>query len=360
MGHELNIFLLCFGLLQGLLLGFYLLKTKKRVLANVYFVLILFVVGSQLTFKIVSKIWLMEHTGFFYALSYCLPYLIGPLLYLYVKARIYPTLKKTDWLHATPFICATLLTIVHRFFISNWICFSIIYPYRSSILEVISLGIYTYLSWKLIQNSNQKIDSLKSFVINVALAEFVVITTMAFMYMYYGRFPDVRLLFVALTALIYWISYKQISKPDLFVVMENPVVALTIGNYRKYANSGLRSEEAQRISDLLQQSMSQHKLFTQTDLTIDALSVKLNVPRHHISQVLNERFHKSYFDFINDFRLEEVKIKLENHRFNHFTISAIAMDSGFKSVSGFNDLFKRHIGMTPSKFREQRQVKMTA
>jgi AraC-like DNA-binding protein len=43
-----------------------------------------------------------------------------------------------------------------------------------------------------------------------------------------------------------------------------------------------------------------------------------------------------------------------------FTIAAIALDSGFNSVSSFNDLFKKRFGTTPSQYRQQHVSKMSA
>ena len=58
--------------------------------------------------------------------------------------------------------------------------------------------------------------------------------------------------------------------------------------------------------------------------------------------------------------MNEVKERLRNPKYRNYTIAAIAMDSGFNSVSSFNDLFKRNAGITPSQYREQIKAKMTA
>ena len=181
------------------------------------------------------------------------------------------------------------------------------------------------------------------------------------MYVYYGSFPDVRLLFIALTLFIYWISYKQMEHPDLFIVKsESPSLSFRLQRHDKYNHSSLKPEEANRIASSLSLAMHQQKLYLQTDLTIDTLARQLNVSRHHISQVLNERFQQTYSDYVNDLRLAEAKSRLQNVRYNHFTIAAIAMDSGFGSVSNFNELFKKKFGKTPSQCRADGFGKMTA
>jgi len=53
---------------------------------------------------------------------------------------------------------------------------------------------------------------------------------------------------------------------------------------------------------------------------------------------------------VNDYRIEEVKIKLANFKNQSFTILALAFDSGFNSKSSFNNIFKKSTGVTPSQY----------
>jgi AraC-like DNA-binding protein len=357
--HQLNIFLLSLGALQGVLLSGYLLRNQKANLANIYFVLILMTAGLQLTFKVMSKVWLMENYRLPYFMSYNLPYLVGPLLFLYIKARASGAFRKSDLLHFIPFVLA-LSDLIIQFSYPYQFRYLGISAYGRATLQIISLSIYAFLAWRLIQKEKE-LKQLKSFLIGLACGEAIIIVTLAVMYMYHGRFPDVRLLFVVLTLFIYWISYKQMEHPGLFIVKaQPPAIQLQFQSHTKYNHSSLKPEEANRISSLLNHAMHQQKLFLDSDLSIDSLSRRLDVSRHHISQVLNERFQLTYSDFINDLRLTEAKSRLQNVKYHHYTIAAIAMDSGFNSVSNFNELFKKKFGQTPSQTRSEGLGKMTA
>jgi AraC-like DNA-binding protein len=362
MVHQVNLFLLSMGALQGGLLSWYLLRKQKAHRANTYFVLILMVAGLQLTFKVMSKVWLMENYLFPYLMSYHLPFLMGPLLFLYIRARVSMKFRKMDLLHFIPFVF-TISTIVLQYYYPadfRYLGFS---AYGRAAWQLISLGLYGYFAWRLIQKEKE-LKPLKSFLIGLVCGEFIIVVTLAVMYVYYGRFPDVRLLFVALTLFIYWISYKQLEHPQLFIVYEQqPTLQMQVQSHAKYNHSSLKAEEAGRIASLLQQAMHQQRLYLDSDLSIDLLAQKLDVSRHHISQVLNERFQMTYSDYVNDLRLAEAKSRLQNTRYNHFTVAAIAMDSGFNSVSNFNDLFKKKFGKTPSSLRTdlaENRGKMTA
>jgi AraC-like DNA-binding protein len=201
---------------------------------------------------------------------------------------------------------------------------------------------------------------LKNFIKAVWIAESIIMITLAVMVMYHRAFPDVRLLFLTLTFLIYWISYLAIAKPDLFFESTSTPIISLLRKGPKYAHSSLKPEEANRIEEDLRQSMIKEKLFLDSELTIDTLASKLKTSRHHVSQVLNERLNKTYADYIADLRLDEARSRLSNPVNHRFTIAAIALDSGFNSVSSFNELFKKRYQITPSKFRDQQLDQMTA
>ena len=94
------------------------------------------------------------------------------------------------------------------------------------------------------------------------------------------------------------------------------------------------------------------------ELTIQDLSKQMNITRHHLTEILNNDLGKNFFNFINEYRVEEVKKRLLDERFEHLTIVAIAFDSGFNSKSTFNSIFKQQTENTPSKWRDQQLKKM--
>jgi AraC-like DNA-binding protein len=349
--HQVNIFLLLFGALQGWLLSLWFLRNHQKERSNIYIGMLLFTVGLQLTSKVITKMWLMDNAHLFYILSYKLPYLIGPLLYLYCKAKINKDFNRAELLHFIPFVVSCVLILLR---LKVWGVFLFPHVYTDAVWQAISLGIYGFLALR-ISSKN-----IHPFIYAVAAAEFIIIVTLATMVMYYGRFPDVRLLFLVLTVLIYWLTYKMISRSGVFLGSEASVVALNFQRNPKYSHSSLKVEVADRIEQQLNKMMHQERLYLDSSLTVDSLAVKLSTTRHYLSQVLNERLKKTYADYLNELRLEESRKRLSDPSNYRFTIAAIAQDSGFSSVSSFNDVFKKRYGITPSKFREQYLKKMTA
>jgi AraC-like DNA-binding protein len=225
--------------------------------------------------------------------------------------------------------------------------------YPDGAFKLLSLFIYGYLCYRITDTLTWR------FIRVVMIAETIIIITLAVMVVYYGRFPDVRLLFTVLTFLIYWITYKVVARSVPFRE-EAHVVILHSQKGPKYAHSSLKQEEADRIETELHKLMLEQKPFLDTSLTIDGVAVKLSTNRHNLSRVLNERLKKTWSDYLNQWRLEESRKRLSDPSNFRFTIAAIALDSGFNSVSSFNDVFKKRFGTTPSKFRSQFSDQMSA
>lgn len=353
MTNQLNLFVLLFGALQGALLSVWFLRNQQRKVSNYFFSFFLLVIGLQLTMKVVTKVWLMTHVQFPYLLSYNFPYIIGPLLYLYVRSRKSQHFKWSDLLHFIPFLYCVALTWLSM---NESLPFGLyLHKYTHATLQIISLLTYGWMSVRL---GNVR---LKNFIYGVVVVEVIIAITIAFMYMYYPRFPDVRLLFIVLTCLIYWISYKVVAEPDLFVELPSaPVISLGFLKSDKYAHSSLKPDEAVRIETAIHQFLDKEKLFLISTLTIDTLASRIGTSRHHLSQVFNERLGKSFLEYLNDLKLEEARRRLSDPSFYRYTIAGIALDSGFSSVSGFNDIFKKKYGTTPSKFKDQQPDQMRA
>ncbi|MCK5455567.1 MAG: AraC family transcriptional regulator, partial [Melioribacteraceae bacterium] len=69
-------------------------------------------------------------------------------------------------------------------------------------------------------------------------------------------------------------------------------------------------------------------------------------------EVINTKTGMNFFDFINRYRIEEVKKEIIKPENDNLTLLAVAMDVGFNSKSSFNTLFKKYVGLTPSKYRD--------
>lgn len=119
----------------------------------------------------------------------------------------------------------------------------------------------------------------------------------------------------------------------------------------KYIKSGLSDQVAEDVAEKLNSYMDEEKPYLEEELTIELLSQRLAIPRHYLTQVINERFNKNFFNFINEYRVLAVKDKIAQKESDRYTILALAFDCGFNSKTTFNAAFKKIAGMTPSQYK---------
>jgi AraC-like DNA-binding protein len=114
----------------------------------------------------------------------------------------------------------------------------------------------------------------------------------------------------------------------------------------------LAPNEISLILSSLQKLMLEQKPYLNAGLTINELATLVKCNRHHLSQVLNESIQRSFYDYINQFRVDEARQMLLDPAKEGHKIASIAYDCGFNSLSTFNDVFKKITGLTPSQFKK--------
>ncbi len=93
------------------------------------------------------------------------------------------------------------------------------------------------------------------------------------------------------------------------------------------------------------------KPFLNPNLTLQQLASELEISTHYLSQIINDKFNLNFFDYINQFRVNEVIAKLNNPKYVSYSLLGIALDSGFNSKSAFNRIFKKFTNLTPSQYK---------
>jgi AraC-like DNA-binding protein len=113
----------------------------------------------------------------------------------------------------------------------------------------------------------------------------------------------------------------------------------------------LTKAQMERYAERLRRYMEAEKPYLCPSLTIDKLSQMLSIPRWHLSQVINEVFCQNFFTFVNSYRVEEAKRHLVGANPRPKTVSEVLYEVGFNSKSVFNEVFRRHTGLTPTQYR---------
>jgi AraC-like DNA-binding protein len=167
-------------------------------------------------------------------------------------------------------------------------------------------------------------------------------------------FDPYEISFIGLTILTFLFGVFGFHQPSIFEEVvkyrEKETEKTEDNRSKKYQRSGLKQKDVAKYIRLIENHMKDAKPYLERELTIYDLSDQLEIPRHFISEVINEHMGKNFYTLVNDYRLDEVKTRLEDPKFKHLAILAIAFDSGFNSKSSFNTIFKEKTGMTPSDY----------
>ena len=143
------------------------------------------------------------------------------------------------------------------------------------------------------------------------------------------------------------IIYRGLTTPELFI--EPP--ESTVKN--KYSGSLLSPEQSVRIAEKLKEFMEKEKPFLEPEISLQELSTRVKIHPRYVSQVINERFNKNFFEFVNYYRVEEAKTQLITESGLEKTVLEILYECGFNSKSVFNTFFKKSTGLTPSQYRKR-------
>jgi AraC-like DNA-binding protein len=119
---------------------------------------------------------------------------------------------------------------------------------------------------------------------------------------------------------------------------------------QKYSKSGLTEESSGELHRALIQLMAQTAPYKKSELSINDLASELDVHPNYLSQVINEKEKKNFYDFVNTYRIEEFKRLIAIPKNRNFTLLSLAYDCGFSSKSSFNRYFKKATGQTPSEY----------
>lgn len=164
-------------------------------------------------------------------------------------------------------------------------------------------------------------------------------------------------IWLAFSSITYFVGYFAIHQPETFKVtpqtfsifdevLEQPVTAILPETEEKAAVDESLLAWKQKVEAY----MLKNKPFTNPQLSLNELAVKLKLPPHTLSKVINEGFEKNFFDFINSYRVDEFKLRVEDPAYRNFTLLSIAYEVGFNSKSAFNRSFKKITGKTPREY----------
>ena len=112
----------------------------------------------------------------------------------------------------------------------------------------------------------------------------------------------------------------------------------------------LDQEQLKGQKEHILEFMEREKPYLDPELNLKDLSEKLSMSRAQLSEIVNSGFNKNFNDFINQYRVENVKSMLAANKQQQLSLLGIAYESGFNSKATFNRVFKKLTNSSPSEY----------
>ena len=357
------------GVVQAFFICLILLNKKKKSLSDKILATWVLILGIHLL------LFNFHYTNYYQVVPHLLGFLVplplvhGPFLFLYVTTLITGQQKfnKLLLLHFTPALiyylfllpimllpAAEKLHLVYEVFPDNApLYFDVFY-----ILIVISGPVYIIWSLILLQKHYGQIKENFSYTekINLKWLRNLCIG-MAVIWLAVAATSSIddnlgsSIIFSSVTLFIFLIGYFGIRQGVIFT---DPRVTSAIVSQEakgKYQKSPLDASQSESLLQRLLLFMEKEKPYLESKITLPQLASQFDTNPNYLSQIINESLNQNLYDFINKYRVDEFKGRLENEDALNYTLFGLAQNCGFSSKSTFHDVFKKHTGQTPAQYQ---------
>ena len=358
------------GTVQGIFLSyFFLSKYNRQVKANIFLGLLL-LAASLISFDI-----LISYTNFMFRVIYLvdatepLNFLIGPMFYLYIIAKLDESRLKKISYHFIPFFIYLFYSLFfqvqsleekYNAYLDQYHPELDFIPLTTSgfkdpfylklfLNELTILSITVYLVFAIIRlyktSKNENLDSKRKKLFSLLWIDCAlmaaILFVLIFVKIYFTHDLGDYIIIITVTVFIYSISFKVIRDSIFFQKGQSE---------RKYSKSILDEETKQKILEKTLNYIEKEKYFLSDSPSLQDLSKKINTIPNYISQVINEKLSINFPELISKYRIEEAKKILEDP-FSNETIEGIAYSVGYSSKSTFHSAFKKFTGQTPAEYK---------
>jgi AraC-like DNA-binding protein len=327
-------------------------KLSNRFLALLILSIALWLIDHFLR---ISGIYSQNANLYFLPIFYSLAF--GPLIYFYVKSLVNQsfTLQKNDFFHFIPVIFQAglyLFLTTKNYDFKNWY-WENVHQWITYKIEFdgtfISMLIYLGLSIRLLrkyqiyvvnnfsETSKIRLNWLKTILIILVilcLQWLLEIILRDFFNLYFNYDYSIQIL--GIMALV--LASGGIRQSNLTINFEEESIPKT------------QVQIDTQILEQLKNGMEIQKLYLNPTLTLSEFAKDLKLNPKIVSQQINTGLGKSFNDFVNEYRVEEVKRRLNSSDIDRLTILGIAYESGFNSKTTFNRIFKDFTGVAPRDF----------
>lgn len=302
--------------------------------------------------------------------------LIGPVIFFYTKSLLNSTFKisKKEYYHFIPALIYLVYSLI--VFITDKLILDEFYFYADGrdkdmanwyqIAGIISMVYYLIASLKFYKNYKKLVFDKVSFADSIlfewipnfliAFLSIVVLRVLLFLLNpEWGNFGNQFWHYIAFSIVVLYVSVNGYANAVKMSFL-NDVNSESINVYQesdedyKTKQDNTNLEEIEFWKDKILHLVESEKVFKNPTLTLSDLSKLLNTNTKTISKSINSGFDMNFNDFINHYRIEAVKEKLQKEEHKTSTLLGIAFDCGFNSKATFNRAFKKSTDLSPKDY----------
>jgi AraC-like DNA-binding protein len=312
--------------------------------------------------------------------SESLNFVILPLFYLYIRSSLNPDEKGKKWIHFLPAIFWTLYMVFpfiqpdeykYNSYVETkhpeWGYLDVIttvsddplglrdYVNQFTVVQFLAyMGASIFILLKKFKSLKQSLFSTENDLLiilrNTTIHFLLIIILFIVTKLYFGIKSDVGGYMVAsyVSFMIYITSYRVMNRSDFF----NSQSSFFAFPLQKYQKSSLSEEDKVLILAKIRTEMEKNLYFTNNLASLAGLSKQISESSHHVSQVINEKLNRNFFDLLASYRIEFAKKLINDDKEVKLTIEELAEQVGYNSKSSFNIAFKKNTSKTPSEYRK--------
>jgi AraC-like DNA-binding protein len=343
-------------------------RSKNPLAALLISAIVCVMIFTNLGYLVIRTNW-VNYVPQLWGIQFGMSLLLGPSFYFYCKSIADQDFrwKKIYWLHFVPYLIQLLINLpmllapnefllsyIQRFLAGHatmrWV------EKITVAVQILQFLTYLVICFRWITRAKEKyrhssfivsMDTRIRWVTQLAYCFSLYCLTMFFVYVFIlvnGRYNPITNYIYTITTcvIIYFMAFRMAGNPELI----NP------GFRKKYQSyMAFTGDEGEIYLEKLRQLMDQAMLFTDPGLKLSALAKKLGLPSHQVSKLINEKFGKTFHDYVNEYRVKEFISRINQDKNKPYSIYGLALDVGFNSKSSFNAAFKKFTGRVPSDYR---------
>ncbi|MFM7488040.1 MAG: helix-turn-helix domain-containing protein [Cytophagales bacterium] len=354
------------GAIQGFIISALLCFKKEKLYANKLLAALLFLISLACLNLHLLNLQITKDSTFWSIFALVVPLVIvmpiGPLIHFYVQSLWSPNFKlnRSHRIHfysvvidllpsfiGIVFVLGAMLHWIDKSEFNSWGNFLDSYNTYADFPRWLSATIYIVTSWKKLKDFRQP-DAVawpKQFVMGfgifqliwlVHLVPYLIPSLSEPLLEWVGWYP----VYIPLALMVYWLGFNGYLKAR-----------------PQTSRKTIDTSTADKTLGALQKIMIHDRIYLNPELTLNEVVKITGITQKTISAVLNQHAGKSFNEFVNEYRVEEVKKRLSARYSTHLTITGIAFECGFNSQATFQRTFKQFTGVSPTEFLAKQSLK---